>query len=148
MTTLIALAERVEGLQGPDREVDGLIARTMGWHRVEPRHHHNRYGAWIAPQDFIGIESDGRPRIDSLRGTEMHRHPPALTASLDAVVALIAERLPGWSSLLLWPDASSSSKADASLTNGKLETIMAAAKTPALALLAAALRALSKDTER
>lgn len=89
-----ALITALENAKGPDRALDGHIAKQFGWHRVEPRFTRNRKGGWIAPQDFIGLSSDGSPILDSLHGTDIHRDPPPLTRSLDAAVALAERVLP------------------------------------------------------
>jgi hypothetical protein len=155
MTDLLALASRVEGLTEPSKAMDRDIARIVGWHRVEPRHHRNVHGGWIAPEDFLGVDSGGAPILDSLHGTTIHRDPPKLTASLDAVTALIAERLPGWS----WSvSLSECGKHSAALMGRSHPTNKNASSeqigkpvgaTPALALLAALLRALyAQQSER
>ena len=88
----MTLIERLEKAGEGSRELDGMLARHFGWHRVEPRFVRNKAGGWIAPEDFLGVNSDGSPRLDSLRGTDIHRDPPRLSQSLDAALAL-AERL-------------------------------------------------------
>lgn len=93
MTDLLA---RLEVAEAGSRELDCLIARHFGWHRVEPRHARNKAGGWIAPEDFLGVNSDGSPRLDSLHGTDIHRDPPRLSQSLDAALALAERVLPGW----------------------------------------------------
>lgn len=95
MGDLLSLAARVEKLTGPSKEVDRAVARVVGWFRVEPRHSRNRYGGWIAPDDFIGAYRDGSPMLDGLHGTTIWRDPPSWTASVDAVLALIERDLPG-----------------------------------------------------
>ena len=90
---LLALADRVEAADGPERELDRAVARFVGWHRVEPRFTRNKHGAWIAPGDFLGTYSGGSPILDSLHGTDMHREVPPFTASLDAAMTLVPE---GW----------------------------------------------------
>ncbi|MCA0318185.1 MAG: hypothetical protein LCH88_08965 [Proteobacteria bacterium] len=128
MTTLIALAERVEGLQGPDREVDAEVFRALGW---QPS-----FWGWNAEGDRYTPKQ------------------PDFTASLDAVCTLIAEKLPGWQTEQITWAPEPGGHVIASIGNfgvgddyrcGMTEEPCA---TPALALLAAALRALSKDTER
>lgn len=79
---------RLEAATEPTRELSRLVARAVGWHRVEPRHAKNKYGAWIAPQDFIGVMSDGSPILDGLHGTTLYREPPDFTSSLDATLSL------------------------------------------------------------
>lgn len=137
---LLTLAARVEALTGPSKEVDRAVARVVGWFRVEPRHSRNRYGGWIAPDDFIGAYRDGSPMLDGLHGTTIWRDPPSWTASVDAVLALIARELPGWG----WSVTSRRLKeafACVNEPNAVVEIVRGEAATPALALLSAALRA-------
>ena len=139
-TTREALIKRLEEASEGSRELNNLIAPVAGWHRVEPRHAGNKHGAWIAPEDWLGRDSDGKPRLDSLHGTTMHREAPDFTRSLDAAMSLVRSALPGWwmrklaehsdgwyCTLLYAPDQSSSEQR----------------KTAALAVTTAALRALS-----
>lgn len=95
MTDLSALKERLERAERPSAELDRLIARATGWHRVEPRFTRNKAGGWIAPEDWIGAESDGRPMLDSLHGTTIYREPPRVTGSVDAALALLERKFPG-----------------------------------------------------
>lgn len=73
-------------------------------------------------------------------------NPPAYTTSLDAAVTLVPE---GWAWLVEWigkPFTEGMARLwiPGSRTQGlRIETVMATAKTPALALCAAALRALA-----
>ena len=96
--TLLALAERVEAARVSDRTgLRNEVALATGWHRVEPRFTKSKHGAWIKPCDFIGVHSDGSPKLDSLHGTDMHREPPNFLESLDAAMSLyitIPERIP------------------------------------------------------
>lgn len=92
MADMLELIARLEAAKEGGRELDGLVARAFGWHRVEPRFARNKHGGWIAPEDFIGLYSDGSPKLDGLHGTTIHRDPPRLTTSLDAALAL-AERV-------------------------------------------------------
>lgn len=89
-----SLIERLKAATGGSRELDTLIARVGGWHRVEPRFTRNRRGGWIAPEDFIGVDSAGAPILDSLHGTTIYAAPPRFTTSLDAIVGLIERN--GW----------------------------------------------------
>jgi hypothetical protein len=86
------LVARLEAASVGSRELDGLLSRHFGWHRVEPRHARNKHGGWIAPEDFMGVNGDGSPRLDGLHGTSIYRDPPRLSQSLDAALAL-AERV-------------------------------------------------------
>lgn len=88
--TLIA---RLREATGASKEFDRAIAKQYGWHRVEPRHSRQRSGAWIAPEDFIGVMSDGSPILDSLHGTTMHRDVPDYTASIDAALTLVPDNV-------------------------------------------------------
>ena len=144
MTTLLSLAARVEALTGPSKEVDRAVARVVGWFRVEPRHSRSRYGGWIAPDDFIGAYRDGSPMLDGLHGTTIWRDPPSWTASVDAVIALIERELPGWRvEQIAWEPEPGGRVGAAirSLTDASRREDSGPCATPALALLAAALRA-------
>lgn len=68
MTIPEALIERVRNLTGPDREVDALIANAIGWKYF--------------PGNDDGLLALGLP---------------CWTASVDACLALIEQKLPGWS---------------------------------------------------
>ena len=93
--TLLALAERVEAARVSDRTgLRNEVALATGWHRVEPRFTKSKHGAWIKPCDFIGVHSDGSPKLDSLHGTDMYREPTNFLESLDAAMSLVPS---GWS---------------------------------------------------
>ncbi len=82
------LIAALEAADGPSRELDATIAKDAGWHRVEPRHAKRSGGAWIAPEDFLGVMSNGAPILDSLHGTDMHKDVPRYTSSIDAALTL------------------------------------------------------------
>ncbi|MGN6773055.1 MAG: hypothetical protein ACTHJQ_24890 [Rhizobiaceae bacterium] len=70
-----ALIERLEGLTGPDREVDAEIGAHFG----DP---HGR-------REYVDYEA---------RSVEIHQEiAEHYTASLDAAIALVGKVLPGWS---------------------------------------------------
>lgn len=131
---LLALAERVETATGPEREIDArlhaiLLGRT-GF--VWLGHHY----------DCDQLSAAGGFSV------------PKWTASLDAVVALIGEKLPGWRIVQLWQPARrvrGPFVIDGAVCQlhslhdcGDAE---AEAKTLPLALLAAALRALALEAD-
>ena len=123
MSKLIELAERVEALAGPDREVDFAIARTLGWREVgNPTCAMGLMGRWYHP--------DGKMTD--------HLGSPRYTASLDAAMTLVPE---GNDALVrLFPNG----KGGAHVYPGMRATLpMISAVTPPLALTAAALRALA-----
>jgi hypothetical protein len=87
---LIALAERVEALDGRNKSGDMTIltadiARALGWVRVPPSKSVKRDGHWVAPEDC----RNGLPVYCSLHGTEIHRAPPLWLWSLDAAMSLL-----------------------------------------------------------
>ena len=116
---LLALAERVEALTGPDREVDAAIAQAVG--------------AEHGPRETVYYESRSVHYIDEIA--------PAYTASLDAAMSLVPE---GWRwHSYYWPRKDGprlmslvTNRPHAGIAHGK-------AATPALALTAAALRAIA-----
>lgn len=94
MTDIAELKKRVEGLQGPDREVDALVMAALAapdgskveqspingvWCIYEPR----KYGK----EPFALWEWRGWFRVDGW----------PITASIDAARALVERVLPGWS---------------------------------------------------
>ena len=140
-TTLLALAERVEAARVSDRTgLRNEVALATGWHRVEPRFTKSKHGAWIKPCDFIGVHSDGSPKLDSLHGTDMHREPPNFLESLDAAMSLVPS---GWNHGYSSRQGTEPSwRVVAQCWNAKpASTLHGEAATPALALTAACLRA-------
>jgi hypothetical protein len=129
---MTALAEKVEALSGPCRETDKLIARALGWTTEAPPHDIYRPlpSFWVAPD-----------------GSRHMAFPPHYTASVDAVLALIAEKLPGWYFEVSGPDhASSAAMLRRPGAVGASDDVCCwCAATPALALLAAFLRAMEND---
>jgi hypothetical protein len=147
MNKLLALADRVEKLTGPDREVDCLIwCHTKG---IEPR--------WVGTdcrlldageEGIIGWIDPGKTQ----RNFSTNRQEigpgsiPGYTVSLDAAVALVPE---GWGWMLSQPNeravASGLLKAWAPVMGevqyGCDHRHAVACATAALALVAAALRA-------
>ena len=122
---LLALAERVEEASGADREIECTIAKAIGW--LPPKGSSGAYTS--SPWAWC----------------------PNWSSSLDAVVALIAERLPGKS----WTVNSSGFGGSWARLHDPMrqpgfgaDYPRADAATPALALLAAALRALASEGDR
>ena len=123
--SLSALLERVEACQGPDRALDAAICRLTRYTSEQPD------GTWL----------------DTFEGGYRHTiNPPALTASVDAALALIGRVLPGW---LVSIDAFSVKGWQACLLkpDGKFLVaedleVYGRAPTPALALCAALLAAM------
>lgn len=141
---LLRLAERVEALEGPDREVDAEI-----WLTVTP-------GA--TRKAFVVPDTPERKgwTIDETRDAS-HRLivVPAYTASLDAAMTLVPE---GWGhTFVLHPGFPSEAavREYRLRSDGKYWTSsamahsgMVKARTPALALTAACLRALAQEDGR
>jgi hypothetical protein len=116
---LIALAERVEALDGPDREVDRLICPLQGIRSKDEGHSLGRC--------YYDANGHGVPL-------------PAYTASLDAAMTLVPE---GWEwTISAYADGAIATCAPAAKAH---PTILVGdgenALLPALALTAAALRA-------
>ncbi len=94
---LSALAEKVEGLDGPCRETDARVAVACGDIRMS-----NRSGSIAFFQEpvkkgdyaFLSGCVDGEDAAFRSLGSCLGVKP--YTASLDAVVALIEKELPGW----------------------------------------------------
>lgn len=90
---LLALADRVEALTGPDRDVDALIGlAALGFFICEPRYEG-------APVAYGYVDKDGSRIEPGHGGKQLIRD---YTATLDAAMALVPE---GWvvASLEWWP---------------------------------------------
>ncbi len=129
MTDLIALAERCEASAGPDRELDCAILVAIDWREPDweegdrtAKEMADRHGvAWLASR--------------TTQGMSIWRHLPRLTASLDSAMSLVSGQDFGAGS----KDATGKAWAWVGAFDGPDHISNAA--TPALALVAAALRA-------
>jgi hypothetical protein len=115
---LLALAKRVEALTGPDREVDTWIENHLGLARFEPAHPFRSH-------------CDGHTR----------KEPKLYTASLDAAMSLVPE---GWNWGAWMRHDWLKQNAQVWHLERKGSTNNGDAATPALALTAAALRAIAE----
>lgn len=118
MNPLMNLAERAEAATGPDRELEADIALTQGWTECAGDN-------WIGPHGEIAV--------------------PAYTSSLDAAMQLVPE---GMAYGLKGPVSEYVYGEDAGKHSGSCGSVpedgfiaLSLAKTPELALCAAALRA-------
>lgn len=143
-TQLAGLADSVENLTGPDREVDAEIARAVGWQQR----------CWSgfgigAPHWWL----DGRTGREIIGLAEGHEHGtlPYFTASLDAAMTLVPEGCyvqlgtdqarHSWAAVTLPDGIDGDELDDALMHHGE-------AATPALALLTAALRSHIQESNR
>jgi hypothetical protein len=126
MSDLTSLSERVEGAVGPDRELDAALACV-----VDP----GRAGYWPNP-----VIPDGALVND----IGIMCRAEAYTASLDSALGLVERVLPGWAwrveFVAKWRPGGPFYGAD--LTDGIKPASRRAGPTPALAVLAALLKAL------
>lgn len=148
MTDLSELIAKLEGLSGPDREVDGLI---FGWlHNTEP------CGTFMCGFDEEKFQfrhpddpKEGRHRAWYVRGDDL----PAYTASLDAAVALVERAWPGWKKQFfedyngLWIARISSPRRDLYSTDYMRERDPGGSSNGAIALCLALLRSLEGRDE-
>ena len=141
------LVERVESGTGGDRELDCLIEAALDGRTI--RENGNMILAMNSrpPHDeyVVGWIDPGKTSRNFSAG---HSVPPVrlYTASLDAVVSLIEQRLPGWGHCYAtgWDaEGNCGGFVSPERTVDLTKAIMGAAKTPARALLAACLRALT-----
>lgn len=135
-----ALLARIENAEGPDRELDGMIAldlagaaRFRNWYDdPETKLKHAWHVLWKLGE---GPEDGWEPL-------------PNYTASIDAAVALVEKALPGsgYGCSLRWPEIKRcpSEAAHGWVHHGD-DTHEGDATTPALALCAALLRAVLAD---
>jgi len=138
MSELRALRERVEKAEGPDRNLDIDVMRAL----VDATKA-KFYWQWR------GLQTKGAPEPDPQSYWDKSR-TPMLTASIDAVVALIERLIPAEKRFFWQVGVCSirdgrvvSYSADANWTGEKEFE----AKTPAIALLAALLAALESTNE-
>jgi hypothetical protein len=129
--SLLALAERCERAEGPDRRLDAEI----DWTARDER------GAWYVAENYRG----GFSHVSGWwRDADDRSHKaPEYTASLDAALTLVPE---GWA----WELSHNSAPGGYAKVYQELgyEQASSAAATPALALCAAALRAHHAIQER
>lgn len=133
MTTLSELSRRVSEAEGPSRELDVEI-----WLALDGR---NTRKQWSYVHEATGKTCE----IDETRdATRRLITVPEYTASLDAVAALIAEKLPGcgWQIGQTEEDMDFRCWARVLKRSALFAPPNGVAKTPALALLAAALLAI------
>lgn len=128
---LLKLAERVEALSGPDREVDARI-----WCALNGKKYVSHWREYDGPNTRVEY-------IEPPKRTPFASSTVALqwTASLDAAMTLVPEGC-GWSLV-----QATYEKSYGCIESGDDRTpdLEARAATPALVLCAAALRSLAKD---
>lgn len=132
---LSALASRVEGLKGPDREVDALVrcavfAPAAAYVEQSPIN-----GAWCVYE----VGYNGKPRIWEPRNLSHDARTGSFTASLDAALTLVPE---GWvvGQMSWWREDRS---ATCHMDNKYGLKACSGADTLPIALTAAALRAVA-----
>lgn len=118
MTDLTKLAERVEALTGPDREVDQAIHALVSLDRKHP---------------YLAV-----PQIDDKHPSGRPYATPAYTESLDAALTLLPEGW-DWSYNIVWGTAI--------IWCAGVEHKAVSSATPALALAAACLRAIGSKND-
>ena len=135
---LLRLAERCEAAKGPDRELDARIWCTL--HGKRYTDHNPVYAAYAAENPETQVEFTEPPkRSRRVTGPHTGGHAKPVTASLDAAMTLVPE---GWR----WELTTTGFKPGASMI-GPVRAALGIgsyAATPALALTAAALRALAQ----
>lgn len=128
MTDLAALLARVEGASGPDREIDAEVCLAFGAAVEEPQR--NRFGEIIVPAWWT--------MPGASRAIWPHRTTPwFVTASIDVTVRLAEKVLPGWA----WSVGNRTVGGQAYVMKRGEGLIEGKAPTPALALVAAIIRA-------
>ena len=130
-TALLALAGRVERLTGPDREVDAEIwlAVTPGATRRKTSYVHAATQRTCELDETRVLQPDGRRELVIV---------PNYTASLDAALTLVLED--AWVSLTMQRQMN---RADIRWSDDS--SVVRSGATPALAMVAAALRARAGD---
>ena len=77
-----SLLQQLDSATGPDRELDGEFALFLGWKRVGKGHAH-----WTNPAG------------------KSNQHVPFFTDSIDDLLDLMREKLPGWNIANFWDAA-------------------------------------------
>jgi hypothetical protein len=139
---LIALAERCEQAEGPSRALDGAIAAAIE-HWPASAYSRESFKGGVTFR-FEANEEDGSVRIYStFEGKEqgIHRYrPERYTASLDAAMTLVPE---GWGGGVNFSENRRHNLASLGRSYPTNATVFGQSATLALALTAAALRALA-----
>lgn len=134
--SLEELRKRVEACgAGGDREIDAEIACALdGYDSVE------------VVRDAEGLESDAPIAVWVVTGI-YRDDPDYYTSSLDAALALVERKLPGWTWVVgMGPEFARASLSD--VRDFRERHTEAHAPTPALALIAALLKAQSESLGR
>jgi hypothetical protein len=137
--TLLELADRVEKASGPDRELDCLIFE--GQHKL------------LTPDRRGSIDGEPTGQYFDLNGEQLPECAPRYTASLDAAMTLLGRN--AIQSLSYWPFVAKGYESELCCRLTLIEVTQngfggkhhyrADAKTPALALTAAAIRARAQQ---
>lgn len=124
---LLALAERVEKAAGPDRELEVVI--------------HEAVTTFPARRAGVGWPDENALVVPAFPGWVLL---PAYTASLDAAMSLLPE---GWGGNVNWPIGRNHGPYEANLGSPQMSPafVTVVGKLPAVALTAAALRALAHE---
>lgn len=131
---LLELADRVEKLSRPDKQVDAMIRCAVfapaGAYVEQSRFN----GAWCI---YHGANRNGEPLLWERRGLTPEQRLGEFTASLDSAMTLVPE---GWTRF----GGNANGYEEMTLTNDDLRrTVISFAATPALALTSASLRAIA-----
>lgn len=115
--TIEALIEKLSAATGPDRDIDGALVEVFATHPPLWKRKRGSTSEWGNDHPLSSWDA------------------PRYTASLDAALALVEKKLPGW-------DWEVHNNGLARLLSPEGNSIYANAPTPALALCLALLRAL------
>jgi len=137
VSSLLALAERVEGLSGPCRTTDQDIGCSLGLFEIMPPKN-----AYVRGIIFAKIEEDGSRTIPG--NGDGDALIPCFTASLDAAITLVPE---GFEWMADNFDGPPGRRCSANVMRKEIDARGEAA-TPALALCAAALKARAQSGEQ
>jgi len=134
------IIERLERASGPDRGLDARIWCVFAG--VKYRSHNPAYGSENLTQVCFTEPPKRTERVTLGHGP--HRHAKSVTASLDASLALVGERLPGWRVAINSDDHRGPEWAAMVKQHGQLWPDPELAPTAPLAVLLAMFRALEE----
>lgn len=146
MSALAELKARVDAAQGADREIDVEAHAVLG---LDARRTNNDREASLQHWYIYGRDHDRRDTPFHFIRDGFHHSPdvPAYTSSLDAALALVEAKLPGWGwdmSTVRWGRGGYTASMHRPACN---DEISGCSPTPSLALLSALLSALIAEQE-
>lgn len=154
MVDLAELERRLEAATGPDRELDESIAMALGLAEAFFSKHRYWCVSYQGEHWISGTYPNFHPDTGKKNVVPAEPHGwgwdvslPEYTASLDAALALVEEKLPGWEWRVMWNGCQGNlaELTDNETAESSMENFSGLGATPALGLLLALIRALRES---